>query len=157
MRVVGLYRHTLDVKSRVAVPAQFREKLGETFYVMKGPDTCLFVYDQEGFDAITMQFAEYSSTYDDRNMQRLRFAGAFSPELDKQGRFVIPQDLVEYANLKKDLVIFGMNNRIEIWDADEWNKTMEIAQATETEAERFEAEQAKLVPQPPRKPVRFKW
>ncbi len=124
MQAVGTFRHTLDIKSRMAMPAQFRDELGETFFVMRGPDKCLFVYDQEGFDALCEQIARKSATAAMRTAQRKTFFGAFKPEMDKQGRFVVPQELVTYAGLQKDVVVFGCNNRIEIWDAAAWDQMM---------------------------------
>ncbi len=126
MRAIGTFRHTLDAKSRMAMPAQFRDILGESFVIMKGPDKCLFVYDDEGYDAIAAQVSRKSVTADARNKQRKRLAGAFSPDMDKQGRFVLPQELVDHAELKKDVVVFGCNNRIEIWDAQKWDALMEM-------------------------------
>ena len=124
MQAIGTFRHTLDAKSRMAMPAQFRDELGESFIIMKGPDKCLFVYDQEGYNVIAEQLARKSATSDDRNKQRKRFSGAFKPEMDKQGRFVLQQDLIVHAGLKKDVVVFGCNNRIEIWDAEAWDALM---------------------------------
>ncbi|MBQ6864168.1 MAG: division/cell wall cluster transcriptional repressor MraZ [Clostridia bacterium] len=124
MQAIGTFRHTLDAKSRMAMPAQFREELGDSFIIMKGPDHCLFVYDQAGFDQISAQLSQKSATQSDRNKQRKRFSGAFQPEMDKQGRFVLQQDLIAHAGLKKDVVVFGCNSRIEIWDAEAWDALM---------------------------------
>ena len=124
MKVVGTYRHTLDVKNRLAMPVQFRSALGEVFYCMKGPDKCLFVYDEEGWEHVTAQLSQKSTSRDSRNRQRHSFGGAFMPEPDKQGRFIIPQEMIAYAELKKDVVVFGCDTRIEIWDSEEWDTMM---------------------------------
>ncbi|MBE6813162.1 MAG: division/cell wall cluster transcriptional repressor MraZ [Ruminococcaceae bacterium] len=124
MQAIGTFRHTIDAKSRMAMPAQFRDELGESFIIMKGPDKCLFVYDQEGYNVIAEQLARKSATSDDRNKQRKRFSGAFKPEMDKQGRFVLQQELIAHAGLQKDVVVFGCNSRIEIWDAATWDALM---------------------------------
>lgn len=125
MQVMGTYRHTLDAKCRLAVPARFREALGEHFFIIKAPDKCLFIYDEEEWQRVTAQLRQHSSSAQARNIQRKKYAGAFTVETDKQGRFVIPPELIEYAGLKKDVVVFGCDNRIEIWDSEAWDQILE--------------------------------
>ena len=129
MQVIGTHRHTLDAKNRLSMPAQFRDELGEYFYVVKAPDECLFVYDQEGWDRLTEQIRLKSATRGDRNNQRFAYVGADRLSLDKNGRFVISQEFIDYAGLKKDVVVFGCDNRIEIWDAKAWDDMMTDAPA----------------------------
>ncbi len=125
MQVMGTYRHTLDAKCRLAMPARFREALGEQFFILKAPDHCLFVYDEQEWQRVTSQLRQHSSNSQARNMQRKKYAGVFIVETDKQGRIVIPSELIAYAGLKKDVVVFGCDNRIEIWDSEEWDQIIE--------------------------------
>ena len=131
MQVMGTYRHTLDAKSRLAVPARFRDVLGEQFFLLKAPDKCLFIYDEEEWHRVTEQLRRKSATREDRNEQRRKYADVYGVELDKQGRILIPPELVEYAGLKKDVVVFGCDNRIEVWDSEEWEKI--LSEPTEDE------------------------
>lgn len=118
----GEYQHTIDPKGRVIVPSKFREGLGEKFIVTKGLDNCLFVYSSEEWSILEAKLR--SLPFTDRNARafvRFFFAGATECELDKQGRINIPQNLREYANFEKDILVVGVSNRVEIWDKQKWN------------------------------------
>ena len=118
---IGEYHHSLDDKGRVGMPAKFREDLGVVFYITKGMDSCLFVYDKEEWEKAEEKINNLRLTRKDaRAFSRLFFAGASQQSLDKQGRVVIPQNLREYADLSRDVVIIGVSNRVEIWDREKW-------------------------------------
>jgi MraZ protein len=55
-----------------------------------------------------------------RAFARLMSAGAMDTRLDKQGRFIVPEYLRQYAGLKRDVVMVGIQNRLEIWDKAAW-------------------------------------
>lgn len=117
----GEYNHTVDTKGRLIVPAKFREMLGDTFVVTKGLDGCLFVYPNEEWTNIENKFREIPlTTKDARKFSRFFFAGAADCEVDKQGRILIPSVLREFAGLKKEVVLVGVLNRIEIWSKERW-------------------------------------
>jgi len=117
----GEYNHTVDTKGRLIVPAKFREMLGDTFVVTKGLDGCLFVYPNEEWTNIENKFREIPlTTKDARKFSRFFFAGAADCEVDKQGRILIPSVLREFAGLKKEVVLVGVLNRIEIWSRERW-------------------------------------
>lgn len=117
----GEYNHTVDTKGRLIVPAKFREMLGDTFVVTKGLDGCLFVYPNEEWTNIENKFQEIPlTTKDARKFSRFFFAGAADCEVDKQGRILIPSVLREFAGLKKEVVLVGVLNRIEIWSKERW-------------------------------------
>lgn len=119
---IGEYKHVLDEKGRVSMPAKFREDLGEVFYITKGMDDCLFVYDAAGWEKAGEKIGRLQVSRDvTRALGRLFFAGAVQQSLDRQGRALIPQNLREYANLKKEVAIIGVSDRLEIWDLDAWN------------------------------------
>jgi len=121
--LMGEYSHTIDTKGRVIVPSKFRESLGEVFIVTKGLDGCLFGYPESEWKTIEEKFRNIPlTTKDARKFSRFFFAGACDCEFDKQGRILLPQVLREHADLKKDVVIVGVMNRIEIWDKDRWNE-----------------------------------
>ena len=124
---MGEYNHTLDTKGRLIIPSKFRETLGEKFVVTKGLDGCLFVYDNAGWTAFEEKLqAMPISRKDTRMFVRHFLAGAAEVEVDKQGRILIPTTLREFANLKKDVLLAGMLDHIEIWDEDEWKKNADF-------------------------------
>ncbi|MBO5476559.1 MAG: division/cell wall cluster transcriptional repressor MraZ [Clostridia bacterium] len=121
--LLGEYRHNVDVKGRVSVPSKFRGDLGQTFVITKGLDNCLFMYSKQEWETFELKLKELPLTNQDaRSFVRFFFAGAAECEVDKQGRINIPQNLREYANIQKDVVIVGVATRAEIWDSENWNK-----------------------------------
>ncbi len=119
---IGEYEHSLDAKGRVIMPAKLREGLGEKFIVTKGLDGCLFVYSLEEWKNFETKLNTLPLTNKDaRNFVRTFFAGAIECEIDKQGRFLISNNLRQYAKLEKDLIIIGASTRVEIWNKETWN------------------------------------
>ena len=119
---MGEYSHNLDAKGRIIVPAKFRENLGESFVLTRGLDRCLFVYPKAEWHILEDKLKQLPLTKKDaRKFTRFFLSGASEQEMDKQGRISIPQPLRSYANLSKECTVIGVSNRIEIWDADEWN------------------------------------
>ena len=117
--MTGTYEHSIDAKGRLFIPAKLREELGVTFYLAMGVDECLAIYPQETWNRFTEKFA--SLPMSQSAAMRPLFANASKCELDSQGRIVIPQKLRRYANLDKETVIIGVNDRAEIWSAEAWN------------------------------------
>lgn len=115
---MGEYNHTIDSKGRLTIPSKLRYELGEEFILAKGLDGCLFVYSKEEWNNITLKYKELPNTKDARNYLRFFLSGANLCDFDKQGRINIPQPLIKHADLKKDCVIIGVNDRLEIWDKD---------------------------------------
>ena len=121
--LLGEYRHNVDVKGRVSVPSKFRGDLGQSFVVTKGLDNCLFMYSKNEWETFEKKLKQLPLTNQDaRSFMRFFFAGATECEVDKQGRINIPQNLRDYANIKKDVVIVGVATRAEVWDLDNWNQ-----------------------------------
>lgn len=119
---IGEYAHSIDTKGRLIMPAKFREELGITFIVTKGLDGCLFVYSKNEWAQLEEKLKTLPFTSKDaRSFNRFFFAGAIECEVDKQGRILISQNLRDYANLNKDVVIIGVSTRIEIWDKEKWD------------------------------------
>ncbi|SHI62161.1 division/cell wall cluster transcriptional repressor MraZ [Lutispora thermophila] len=120
---IGEYRHSLDNKNRLIMPAKFRDELGSSFVMTKGLDNCLFIYSMEEWRNIENKLKTLPMTNKDaRAFVRFFFAGATECEVDKQGRVLIPANLKEFAKIDKDVVIIGVSTRLEIWSIDEWNK-----------------------------------
>lgn len=120
---IGEYRHTLDNKNRVIMPAKFREQIGGAFVMTKGLDNCLFIYPMNEWKNIEEKLKGLPMTSKDaRAFVRFFFAGATECEIDKQGRTLVPNNLKEFARIDKDVVIIGVSTRIELWSLEEWNK-----------------------------------
>ncbi|OGG42482.1 cell division/cell wall cluster transcriptional repressor MraZ [Candidatus Jorgensenbacteria bacterium RIFCSPLOWO2_01_FULL_45_25b] len=119
---LGEYKHSIDAKGRVAVPAKFRSKLVSGAIITRGLDSCLFVFDAKEWQKlaeklIALPLAQANS----RAFSRLMLSGASDVNLDVQGRILVPDYLRAYAEIKKQVVVTGLYNRIEIWDAEHWN------------------------------------
>ena len=118
----GEYRHNMDPKGRVTVPSKFREDLGERFYVCKGLDGCLFVYENTEWKILEEKLKNLPLTNANaRKITRFFLAGATLCEVDKQGRILLPAVLREFAKIEKDAVMVGVGNRIEIWSKESWS------------------------------------
>lgn len=121
--LLGEYKHNLDSKGRLAVPAKFREKLSPGAIITRGLDNCLFVFGNKEWDALAQKLIALPlSQANSRAFSRLMLAGAMDVELDGQGRILIPDYLRTYASLKKETVIAGLYNRMEIWDRQNWER-----------------------------------
>lgn len=130
MALSGTYARSLDDKQRVAVPKRLCEDFGEPelkfFYVAPGLDKSLALYSQTGFDRLARKFAKQSSNrVDVRNYKRLFFAQAEKVELDAQGRIRLPERLVQFAGLTRDIIVVGVHDHAEVWDAAAWNSFLE--------------------------------
>ncbi len=119
----GEHFHTLDSKGRLIMPSKFRQNLGDQFVATKGLDRCLFVYPVTEWNALEANLKQLPFTKSDyRAFTRLFFSGAEDCEFDRQGRFLIPQGLRDYAGIDRDVVAIGVTNRIEIWAKAEWEQ-----------------------------------
>ena len=109
------------------IPAKFREVFkehyAEKFYITRGLDGCLFVFTEESWKTQERKFREMPFTHSEsRQFNRLYFSGACDTVCDKQGRILIPDYLKRYAEIKQDVVIIGVSDRIEIWAREKWEK-----------------------------------
>lgn len=130
--LIGEYEHSLDVKGRLIMPAKLRTDMGEKFIVTKGLDGCLFAFSQnEWLNFETKLKALPLSDKNARNFVRFFLSGATECEIDKQGRFLIPNNLRTAANLEKEAIIIGVGTRLEIWDKATWEKCDEEISADE--------------------------
>jgi MraZ protein len=117
----GEYRHTVDDKGRIAVPAKFRVQLGAGAVVSRWLDACLAIHTQAGWDALATKVAALPITDQNaRRFQRLIFAGAAEVELDRQGRILLPGYLREHIDLRTEAVVVGSRDHAEIWVPATW-------------------------------------
>ncbi len=120
---IGQFQHSVDSKHRLFIPANFRKGKHRKFVVTCGLEKCLFMYTPDGWKKITGKLQGLSFTKSGaRQFMRLFFSGASEAALDSQGRILIPANLCDYAKLKNNAVIIGVQDRIEIWNRTLWSK-----------------------------------
>ncbi len=123
----GEFKHFIDRKGRLILPSKFREAAKgnfiEKFFLTRGLDKCLFMFSDEEWRSQEQKFKNLTFTkQQSRVFNRLYFSGAVDIIPDKQGRILIPQYLKEFADIKRDVVVVGVSNRIEIWSLTRWHE-----------------------------------
>lgn len=119
---IGEYQHAIDSKNRMIIPSKFREELGIAFILTKGLDGCLYAYTMDEWKVLETKLKKLPLT--NRNARafvRFFFSGANEISVDKQGRALVPQNLIEYASINKEIVSIGVSTRVEIWSKEKWN------------------------------------
>jgi MraZ protein len=120
---IGEYSHTIDNKRRLAIPSKFRRELGKKAVITRGLDNCLFVFPEEEWGVLAKKLGALPLGQSDaRGFIRLMLAGAMDVSLDGLGRILVPDYLREYASLKKQVVVTGVFNRLEVWDETLWKQ-----------------------------------
>lgn len=114
----GEYPHSVDAKGRMIFPSRLREELGEGFVIFKGLDGCIWVYSKADWEAFEKKIAALPVAKA-RKLQRF-YSANYPCEPDAQGRILIPQSLRDYAGIRKDVIVAGIQKRAEIWDAERW-------------------------------------
>lgn len=133
---VGEYKHTIDKKNRIIIPAKFREELQDTFFITKGFDGCLSVYTNEQWEKVLAGFSKLPNTKKEvRRYIRLLTSSAISVECDTQGRVCLSEKLRELAKLEKECLIIGVNDHVEIWSKDQYDEYFNDDQVLEDIAE----------------------
>ncbi|PJE57764.1 MAG: cell division/cell wall cluster transcriptional repressor MraZ [Candidatus Portnoybacteria bacterium CG10_big_fil_rev_8_21_14_0_10_38_18] len=120
--LIGEYTHTIDAKKRLAIPAKIRRELGAKAVITRGLDNCLFVFPLKEWQKLVEKLSNLPiGQRDTRGFSRLMLAGASEADLDSLGRILVPDYLKNYAQLKKNVIIAGVYNRLEIWDKARWD------------------------------------
>lgn len=119
---IGEFQHNLDEKGRLAIPAKFRADLKKGAVVTKGLDDCLFLYTKVAWEElVSSKLSQLSfNKANQRAFARFMLSGASEVECDAQGRVVLPEYLRQFASLRKQAVVAGLYDRLEIWDKDRW-------------------------------------
>ena len=141
--LLGEYEHTIDDKNRLTLPARFRQEFADGIVLTRGMDGCLSAYTRGEWEQLVRGRLASLNTLSlrGRRMQRFFFSGAMEAELDKQGRVGIPAPLLEHAKLGRDVVVAGVNDRLEIWDRAAWKRELaEVEGSAEDVAERLAAQ-----------------
>ncbi|MEK7575781.1 MAG: division/cell wall cluster transcriptional repressor MraZ [Patescibacteria group bacterium] len=137
--LIGEYKHSLDPKKRVSIPAKFRKEIGKKAVITRGLDQCLFVYPMEEWKKVAEKLSNLPTGQSDtRNFVRMMLAGAMDVDIDSLGRVLIPDYLKDYAGLKDKVVIAGVYKRLEIWNEENWeNYKQRIEKQTDVLAEKL--------------------
>jgi MraZ protein len=137
--LLGEFKHTLDKKGRMAIPAKFRDKFSDGAVITRGVDKCLFIFDPKEWRSLAEKLTSLPlAQANSRAFARLMLAGAVDVNVDSQGRVLIPDYLREYADLDKKVVVAGLYNRVEVWNKDKWEEyKKETEESSEDIAEKM--------------------
>ena len=120
--LTGQYDHSLDGKNRLFIPAKLRQNVRK-FIITSGLEGCLFVYTPDNWKKITERLKALPLTKADaRKFMRTFLSGASECDVDEQGRILIPKNLCSYANIRKEAIVVGVLDRIEIWSKSNWER-----------------------------------
>lgn len=123
---IGEYTHSIDEKGRMAIPSKMRRDVSSGAVVTRGIDDCLWLFPKKEWQALAEKLASLPlSDANSRAFSRLMLAGAMEVEFDSQGRILLPGYLRAFAGLKKNAIVAGLYNRLEIWDAEKWEQYKE--------------------------------
>lgn len=116
------YMHQLDAKNRMRIPAKIREELGENYSITIGAGGCLYVYTKEAMDKLKATFKNINPFREDQlRAARIFLSNTLDVEEDKQGRFVLTEELRKHANIVKNVLVFKGPTCVEIWGEETWN------------------------------------
>lgn len=136
MLLTGTHPRTLDDKKRLGLPKRVRELLGEpaTLFLTPGPDRSLWAYTQAELERLAGRLDEAPATdAEARTFRRLYFAQTEAVDVDRNGRILVPERLLQFAGLNQEVVLLGVRDHLEVWDATRWQ------QYVEQHAPRFDA------------------
>lgn len=120
--LLGEFKHNLDAKNRLTIPAKLRMELGEKPVLTRGLDNCLFIYPNRDWQLFMEKMNNLPlGQKKARDFKRFMLSGASEVEIDEAGRVLIPDLLKKYAGIEKSIVVIGVQDRIEIWDENSWD------------------------------------
>lgn len=128
----GEHEHTIDDKSRLTLPARYRQPLAGGVVLAKGLERTIDVYPREAWEmTIQSRLAELDPlARETRELRRYFFGGAAEVEPDKQGRVLVPPALARYAGLGKDVTVVGNYDHLEIWDRSAWAEHLQAVEGS---------------------------
>ncbi len=124
--LIGEYRHTLDDKRRISLPAKFRKDLGKKVVITHGLDNCLFIFSLSQWEKVVGKMEQLSmGQSDSRAFGRHLFSGAIDVDIDQLGRVLVPEYLAKKAQLELRAVLIGVHDRVELWNEALWERYKE--------------------------------
>src|SRR3954454_13113767 len=128
MLLTGTHPRTLDDKKRLTLPKRIRDQLGadvEQLYLAQGLDQCLWLDDQRSLERLAGKIdQEPGADAEARVFRRLFFAQMEAVDVDKAGRVLVPDRLIDFAGLKHEVVLIGVRDHLELWDAERWRQSL---------------------------------
>ncbi len=119
--LIGEYKHTIDEKKRLAIPAKLRKELGKGAVLTRGLDNCLALYPLKEWEKLADKLSKLpTGQIEARGLARVILSGAVAMDFDSLGRVLVPDYLKQYAGIAKNVVIAGVFNHLEIWDEARW-------------------------------------
>jgi MraZ protein len=141
------YQHSFDDKSRLMIPARYREELEGGAYLTQGFEKCLLVMTEAHFTRLFETIASMSLTDPTaRLLRRMIFSNAIKLEMDKVGRVLVPDNLRQYAGLDGEAVVAGQGEYLEIWTPAEWDKQTSLLNDADANNQRFAALNVSIKP-----------
>src|SRR5580704_17034414 len=128
MLLTGTHPRALDDKNRLVLPKRVRDILGqpEHLFVTPGPDRSLWLYTQADLERLAEKLDQSPATdAEARVFRRLYFAQAESVDIDRSGRILVPDRLVQFAGLQHEVVLIGVRDHLELWDAQRWQQYLD--------------------------------
>ena len=131
----GRTNHSMDAKNRIIIPQTFRQEIGENVYVTVGYDHNLFIMSSETFEALAKKVLDVPETsVESREFRRTFFGNATMCQLDKTGRLILPQILIDHAKIEKDVVIIGVFDKLEVWAKEAYDEYLASASVNSMDA-----------------------
>lgn len=123
--LIGEFESNLGDKNRVAIPKKLRDSLSGKIFVTRGYEGCLILIDEEKWKIMEKEI-DSSSVFisNTRDLKRYLYGGAYEIEPDSQGRFVLSQQLIQFALIKEKIIFVGIGNWVEMWDQERWNQKL---------------------------------
>lgn len=119
--LTGKFNQTIDAKNRLIIPAKLKEQLGPVITIIKDSSKCLCAYSEKEWGEYTEQLNSLPKT-ETKVIARFLYSNAMELSPDSQGRVVLPQGMLEYAGITKNVVTVGCGKYVEIWAEDRWNE-----------------------------------
>lgn len=120
--LIGEYRHTIDPKKRLSLPAKFRQEMGKKVVITRGLENCLFVYPIKAWKEKVEKLLDLPmGQADSRGFSRFMLSGAVETDVDALGRILVPDFLRDFGQLKGTVAVIGVGERAELWDEGAWD------------------------------------
>ncbi len=144
--LIGQYNSKLTDKDRISVPKKFREELGEELIVAKWYGSCLILVSKDTWEKLLLRLVGDSKLVTEpvRDIDRFVLASAFEIKLDSQGRFIVPEILRAYAEIKFEVTFIGLGDRVEVWSSEKWKDLESVLESKASEAIEKIAKREKL-------------
>ena len=125
---LGQYKHSIDAKSRLSIPRKFLEPFrdpsrGRLFYATRGLEKCIFLFLRPEWEDIVEQVRQGPlGSAEARGFARQFFALARELSIDGSGRILLPREYLEIAGIDSEVVLVGVDRRIELWSPGTWEE-----------------------------------